>query len=172
MTAAGGRLSGAAAIAVLASVGACEFAIGPSDLDRCARVVASYFTRRDRPGAHDHGIVYYNILFENVCDEPLKVRVASTLFVDGAGVENDHHELESLLGGDHTDQPGPRGLPYNQEWLCFGSQDGRDGAGTEAIKFGECSFPDHQFVQGDIDVQWAWTACHLGGRRCRYPDYP
>ena len=65
--------------------------------------------------------------------------------------------------GNSRRRPGRRGL---------GSQDGRDGSGTQAIRFGVCSFPEHQFVQGDIDVRWAWTACHLGGRRCRYPDYP
>ena len=109
---------------------------------------------------------------ENACDEPLTVRVSSTLFVDGVAVEHDTAALQSLLGGDHADRPGSGGLPHNQEWLCFGSRDGRDGSGTQAIKFGECSFPEHQYVQGDIDVRWAWSACHLGGRTCRYPDHP
>ncbi len=168
----GGRLSGVAAVALLAATGACEFTLGPSELDRCARVVDSYFTRRNDPGLHDHGVVYYNILFENVCDEPLTVRVSSTLFVDGVPVEHNTAALQALLGGDHADEPRSGDLPHNQEWLCFGSQDGRDGSGTQAIKFGVCSFPEHQYVQGDIDVQWAWTACHLGGPRCRFPDYP
>ncbi|MCE2513926.1 MAG: hypothetical protein J4F37_02735 [Acidobacteria bacterium] len=168
----GGRLSGAAAVALLAATGACEFTLGPSELDRCARAVDSYFNRRNDPGLHDHGVVYYNILFENVCDEPLTVRVSSTLFVDGVPVEHNTAALQALLGRDHADGPRSGDLPHNQEWLCFGSQDGRDGSGTQAIKFGDCSFPEHQYVQGDIDVQWAWTACHLGGRRCRYPEYP
>ena len=159
-------------VALLATAGACEIPTGPSNLDRCASVVDSYFTRRNDPGLHDHGIVYYNLLFENTCDEPVTVRVASTLFVDGAAVEHNTAALQSLLGGDHADRPASGDLPHNQEWLCFGSRDGRDGSGTQAIKFGECSFPEHPYVQGDIDVQWAWTACHLGGRSCSYPDYP
>ena len=169
----GSRLWRTAALgAALAAAVACELPTGPGNLDRCARVVDSYFTRRDDRRLHDHGIVYYNILFENVCDEPLTVRVSSTLFLDGAPVEHNTAALQSLLGGDHADRPVSRDRPHNQEWLCFGSQDGRDGSGTQAIKFGVCSFPEHQYAQGDIDVQWAWTACHLGGRTCRYPDYP
>ena len=162
----------AAVGAVLAVAAACEFPTGPSNLDRCATVIDSYFTRRNHPILHDHGIVYCNLLFENTCDEPLTVRVSSTLFVDGAPVEHNTAALQSLLGGDHADRPVSGDLPHNREWLCFGSRDGRDGAGTQAIKFGECSFPEHQYAQGDLDVRWARTACHLGGRTCRYPDYP
>lgn len=158
--------------AVLAAAGACELPTGPRNLDRCAKVLDSYFTRRDDHRLHDHRVVYYNILFENVCDEPLTVRVSSTLFLDGAPAEHNTAALQSLLGGDHADRPGSRGRPHNQEWLCFGSRDGRDGSGTQAIKFGVCSFPEHQYAQGDIEVQWAWTACHPGGRTCRYPDFP